>query len=97
MSVHRPNFLATLARIVVLTVLATALSFAVTLLVSIISLALISAARHTTVDMSVAYRVIGVRAVIIAAPLALLIIGTVEMRSYLRARNEARPLKFVNE
>src|SRR3954447_25712207 len=97
MSVHRPNFLATLARIVVMTVLATALSFAVTLLVSIISLALISAARHTTVDMSVAYRVIGVRAVMIAAPLALLIIGTVETRSYLRARNEARPLKFVNE
>jgi hypothetical protein len=47
--------------------------------------------------MSVAYRVIGVRAVMIAAPLALLIIGTVETRSYLRARNEARPLKFVNE
>jgi uncharacterized membrane protein len=97
MSVHRPNFLATLARIVVLTVLATALSFAVTLLVSIVSLALASAIRHTAVDMSVAYRVIGVRAVMVAAPLALLIIGTVEMRSYLRARNEARPLKFVNQ
>ena len=97
MSVRRPNFLATLARIVVMTVLATALSFAVTLLVSIVSLALLSAVRHTTIDMSIAYRVIGVRAVIIAAPLALLIIGTVEVRSYLRARNEARPLKFVNE
>ena len=80
-----------------MTVLATALSFAVTLLVSIVSLALLSAVRHTTIDMSIAYRVIGVRAVIIAAPLALLIIGTVEVRSYLRARNEARPLKFVNE
>ena len=94
MMARRPNLGATCARIVVLTVLATALSFAVTLLVSIVSLALISAVRHTTMDMSIAYRVIGVRAAIVAAPIALVIIGAFELRGYVRARNEARPLKF---
>jgi hypothetical protein len=97
MAVSRPSLPATLARIAVLTVVATALSFAVTLLVSIISLAIVSAARHTHVDMSIAYRVIGVRAVLIAAPLALVVIGALELRGYVRARNEARPLKFVNQ
>ena len=97
MAVSRPSLPATLARIAVLTVLATALSFAVTLLVSIISLALVGAARHVPVDMSIAYRVIGVRAVMIAAPIALVVIGALELRWYVRARNEARPLKFVNE
>src|ERR1700745_1873607 len=97
MTVRRPNLAATLARIVVLTVLATALSFALTLLVSIISLALVSAIRHASLDMSIAYRVIGVRAVMVAAPTALVIIGILEMRGYLRARHEARPLKFVNQ
>jgi hypothetical protein len=96
MALHRPSLPVTVARIIVLTVAATALSFAVTLLVSIISLALISALRHVSMDMSIAYRVIGVRAAMIAAPLALVIIGAVELRTYVRARNEARPLKFVS-
>src|SRR5690242_4392072 len=97
MAGRKPSLATTLARIAVLTVLATALSFAVTLLVSIVSLALVSAVRHAHVDMSVAYRVIGVRAAIIAAPVALVIIGALELRWYVRARNEARPLKFVGQ
>ena len=75
-----PSLPATLARIAVLTVLATALSFAAPLLVSIISLAIVSAVRHTPVDMTIAYRVIGVRAVTIAAPVALIVIGALELR-----------------
>jgi len=95
MAAPRPSLPITLARIAAFSVLATTLSFAVTLLVSIVSLAIVSLVRHTTMDMSVAYRVIGVRAVMLAAPLALILVSAVEIRNYLRARNEARPLKFA--
>jgi hypothetical protein len=78
----------------VLSAIATLLSFAVTLFVSIVALAVLSAVRHAHMDMAIAYRVIGVRAVMIAAPLAFVIIGAIELRTYFRARAEARPLKL---
>jgi uncharacterized membrane protein len=97
MAVPRPNVLVTLSRVLVLTVLATALTFAVTLLVSIISLATISAVRHTTLDMTIAYRVIGVRVVMVVAPIAFIAISAWQGREYVRARSATRPLKFAHK
>ena len=90
-----PSFLLTIGRILLATLLFTALAFALTLLVSIVSLAIISAVRHASLDMSVAYRVIGVRVAMVAAPLAFLIVGAHQLRDYFRARNQAHPLKFA--
>jgi hypothetical protein len=92
---RRPSLLATIGRIVIATLLFTALAFALTLLVSIISLAIISAVRHASLDMSIAYRVIGVRVAMVAAPLAFIVVGAHQLRDYFRARSEARPLKFA--
>jgi hypothetical protein len=94
MAVPRPSIAVTIARTLLFTVLITALAFALTLLVSIISLAILSAVRHATMDMSIAYRVIGVRVVMVVAPLAFLVIGAWQLREYGRARSEARPMKF---
>jgi hypothetical protein len=95
MAVHRPNLLVALARTLVISVLITALAFALTLLISIISLTVLSAVRHTTLDMSFAYRVAGVRVVMVVAPVMLIIVGAQQLRDYFRARSEARPLKFA--
>jgi hypothetical protein len=92
---RRPSFLLTIGRIFVATLLFTALAFAITLLVSIVSLAITSAVHHSTLDMSIAYRVIGVRAAIVAAPLAFIVVGAHQLRDYFRARSAAHPLKFA--
>ena len=92
---RRPSLLLTIGRILLATLLVTALAFALTLLVSIVSLAIISAVRHGTQDMSIAYRVIGVRVAMVAAPLAFIVVGIHQLRDYFRARSHAHPLKFA--
>jgi hypothetical protein len=76
-------------RVALLTFVGTLLSFAVSLLLGIVGIVIVSAVRHVHPDMTVAYRQIALPAALAAGSVIFLLALVMEIRHYRQARTLA--------
>ena len=88
-TVRRPSVLAIAPRVLVITFAVSALSFALLLLVGIVGTALWYVVREQPLVMSHAYRSFAIPAVKVVAAVTFICAVILEIRQYLKARNEA--------
>src|SRR6266403_5004570 len=85
----KPRWYAVPARALFVTMLLTLLSFAVTLLVSILTMVSAAAIRGTSPDMRFAYRHVALPVAIVVGAIVLVVTLAVEIRRYRQARTLA--------
>jgi hypothetical protein len=90
---RRPRWYAIPARVALVTFLLTLLSFAVTLLLSIIGLVIVSRSRGTTPDMRFAYRHIAFPVALVVGSIVLMLSLAMEIRHYRQAKTLAGILR----
>lgn len=84
--VRRPRWYAIPGRVLLVTFLMTVLSFAVTLLVSIVGLVIAAAFHSVAPDMRFAYRHIAIPVALVAGSIVLVLSLVMEIRHYRHAR-----------
>ena len=80
-----PSKFVTIARIMLFTVIAALLSFALTLLISIVTLLVVSTVRHQAADFTIAYSRIAPTVAVVAVLVAFVFSARMEIREYRRA------------
>jgi hypothetical protein len=83
---RRPRWYAIPARVLLVTFLVTLLSFAVTLLLSIVGLVIVSRLHGTTPDMRFAYRHIAFPVALVVGSIVLVLSLIMEVRHYRQAK-----------
>jgi hypothetical protein len=84
-----PLWYAIPVRVFLVTFIGTLISFAVSLLIGIIGLVIISALRHAQPNMTLAYRMIALPAALVAGSIILVLALTVEIRHYRQSKTLA--------
>lgn len=83
---NQPRWYMIPARAVCMAFLSTLLSFAVTLLLAIIGLVIVSRLRHTAPDLRVAYRHVALPVAVVAGAVVLVLSLVMEVRHYRQAK-----------
>lgn len=84
-----PLWYAIPVRVFLVTFIGTLISFAVSLLIGIIGLVIISALRHAQPNMTLAYRMIALPAALVAGSIILVLALTVEIHHYRQSKTLA--------
>lgn len=84
-----PQLLLVPVRVLLFTLLAALLSFAVSLLLGILGIVVLAEVRGAHLDLTFAYRHVALPVAIAAAILVLILASVVEIRQYLRAKSLA--------
>jgi hypothetical protein len=83
---HPPRWYAIPVRVLLVTFIGTLISFAVSLLLGIAGIVIVSTIRHVHPDMRVAYRLIALPATTVAASIILVLSLTMEIRHYRQSK-----------
>jgi ABC-type nickel/cobalt efflux system permease component RcnA len=86
---RRPRWYAIPVRVLLMTFIGTLLSFAVSLLFGIVGIVIVSALRHVSPNMTVAYRQIALPTAIVAGSIIFVLALTMEIRHYRQAKTLA--------
>lgn len=86
---HRPRWYTIPVRVLLVTFLCTLLAFALSLLLGIIGVIILSAVRHVHPDMRIAYRLFAVPSAIIAGSIVLVLALIMEIRHYRQSKTLA--------
>jgi hypothetical protein len=85
----RPRWYMIPVRVLLVTFIGTLISFAVSLLIGILGMLIISALRHTHANMTVAYRVIALPAAVVAGSIIFVLALAMEVRHYRQSKTLA--------
>jgi hypothetical protein len=85
----RPRWYMIPVRVLLVTFIGTLISFAVSLLIGILGMVIISALRHTHANMTVAYRVIALPAAVVAGSIIFVLALAMEVRHYRQSKTLA--------
>jgi hypothetical protein len=85
----RPRWYMIPVRVLLVTFIGTLISFAVSLLIGILGMVIISALRHTHANMTVAYRVIALPAAVVAGSIIFVLALAMEVRYYRQSKTLA--------
>ncbi len=86
---HPPRWYAIPVRVLLVTFIGTLISFAVSLLLGILGIVIISALRHVNPNMTVAYRMIALPAAVVAGSIIFVLALTMEIRHYRQSKTLA--------
>jgi hypothetical protein len=84
-----PRWYAIPMRVLLVTFIGTLISFAVSLLLGIIGIVIISAVRHVHPDMTAAYRLIALPTAVVAGSIIFVLALTIEIRHYRQSKTLA--------
>jgi hypothetical protein len=84
-----PRWYAIPVRVLLVTFIGTLISFAVSLLLGILGIVIVSALRHANPNMTVAYRLIALPAAVVAGSIIFVLALTMEIRHYRQSRTLA--------
>jgi hypothetical protein len=84
-----PRWYAIPARVLLVTFIGTLISFAVSLLLGILGIVIVSALRHIHPNMTVAYRLIALPAAVVAGSIIFVLALAMEIRHYRQSRTLA--------
>jgi hypothetical protein len=84
-----PRWYAIPARVLLVTFIGTLISFAVSLLLGILGIVIVSALRHINPNMTVAYRLIALPAAVVAGSIIFVLALAMEIRHYRQSRTLA--------
>lgn len=85
-----PRWYAIPVRVLLVTFIGTLISFAVSLLLGILGIVIVSALRHIHPNMTVAYRQIALPAALVAGSVILVLVLTMEIRHYRQSKTLAQ-------
>jgi hypothetical protein len=85
----RPRWYMIPVRVLLVTFIGTLISFAVSLLIGILGMVIISALRHTHANMTIAYRVIALPAAAVAGSIIFVLALAMEVRHYRQSKTLA--------
>ena len=84
-----PRWYAIPVRVLLVTFIGTLISFAVSLLVGIIGIVIVSALRHVQPNMTIAYRLIALPTAVVAGSIIFVLALAMEIRHYLQSKTLA--------
>jgi ABC-type nickel/cobalt efflux system permease component RcnA len=86
---RQPRWYAIPVRVLLVTFIGTLISFAISLLLGIIGVVVVSAFRHVNPDMTVAYRQIALPAAVVAGSIIFVLALAMEVRHYRQSKTLA--------
>ena len=84
-----PRWYAIPVRVLLVTLIGTLISFAVSLFIGILGIIIVSALRHTQPNMTVAYRLIALPTAVVAGGIIFVLALTMEIRHYRQSKTLA--------